>query len=425
MLLRLLFLITFLYSSAAPSSAARKGVELYRLSGVINPASARYLVRAMERAEAESLQCLIIEFDTPGGLDPSMRMIIKRMLTAEVPIVVYVAPSGSRAASAGAFITIAAHVAAMAPGTNIGAAHPVALGSGMDSTTAEKVANDAAAYIKSLAEKRGRNVEWAEQAVRKSVSATEKEAKTLGIIDFVCEDVEALLDSLNGRSVALPSGEVTLKTKGAHVTEREMGWRDRFLTTLSDPNIAYILMILGFYGLIFELSNPGAVLPGVVGGICIILAFFAFQTLSVNYAGLMLILFALLLFLADVLSPTHGILTTGGVIAMALGSTMLFESSDPFIKLSWTVIIPAVVTTALFFTFAIGMGLRAQKRKPTGGMDTMIGQVGEARTVIEKDGIVFVNGEHWKAASEIPIAQGEQVRVIGVERSVLRVEKVG
>ncbi len=400
-------------------------VNVCKVEGVIGPVCSEFIVEAIREAVADSAICLIIELDTPGGLDTSMRDIIKEIMASEVPVVVYVSPSGSRAASAGAFVTLAAHVAAMAPGTNIGAAHPVAFGGGkIDSTMVEKITNDAAAYIKTVAEKRGRNTDWAEKAVRKSVSATEKEALELGVIDLVCRDIPALLDSLDGRRVSLPSGERVLQTRNAVIKEISMGFRERVLSAISDPNIAYILMILGMYGLIFELSNPGAYFPGVVGGICLILAFFAFQTLSVNYAGVLLILFAVILFIAEIMTPTYGVLTAGGAIAMVLGSTMLFDdASVPFLKVSWTVILPVVAATVLFFLFAVGMGLKAQRRKSSTGIPDLIGRVGEARTDIVGKGTVFISGEHWRAVSDEPIKAGEHVRVVSMDHLVVKVVK--
>lgn len=418
-------IVVFMAFGVALAVAASPHVDLCQVSDAIGPVTAGYMTKAIRMAAEDHAECLIIQLDTPGGLDASMRTVVKEMMSTDVPVVVYVSPAGSRAASAGAFITLAAHIAAMAPGTNIGAAHPVQLGAGgqMDSTMAEKVTHDAAAYIRTIAEKRGRNVTWAEQAVRESVSATETEALHEGIIDLICRDVPALLDSLDGRRVALPIGEKTLHTKGATLKEIPMSLRERILSTLSDPNIAYVLMLLGVYGLLFELSNPGAILPGVVGGICLILAFFAFQTLSVNYAGLLLILFAVILFIADIKMPTHGILTTGGVIAMVLGSTMLFETPDALFRVSWAVIVPAVMITVLFFAFAIGMGLRAQLRRPFTGVLDLMGQIGEARTAIAPKGTVFVAGEYWRAVAHESIPEGAVIRVIGVDRLVLTVEE--
>jgi membrane-bound serine protease (ClpP class) len=406
------------------ASLAERHVQLVEVEGPVGPVVAGYLVDGLDRARQDGAECLIVQLDTPGGLDASMRTIIKEMLASEVPVVVYVAPAGSRAASAGALIAIAAHVAAMAPATNIGAAHPVGMGGQMDSTMAGKVTNDAAAYIRSIAEKRGRNVQWAEDAVRKSVSATEQEALKLKVIDLVCPTVSALVDSLHGRRVEVASGQKVLATKGLKVVRIKMGMRERFLATLSDPNIAYILMILGFYGLLFEIYNPGAVLPGVVGSICIVLAFFSFQTLSVNYAGLLLILFGIVMFILEVKIVSHGALTLGGIVAMSLGSTMLFESPEPFLRVSWMVIAPAVLISAAFILFALGLGIRAQRRTPVTGINDMVGKVGAARTQVHEKGMVFVAGEYWSAASEAPIEAGAEVRVKAVKGSVLTVEKV-
>jgi len=417
-----LFVILFVATALWAAGKA----YLIRVDGAIGPVSAEFIVGAIERAEDENAECLIVELDTPGGLDASMRQIVKKVMASEVPIVVYISPSGSRAASAGAVIALAAHIAAMAPGTNIGAAHPVQIGGAqIDSTMAEKITNDAVAYVKSIAERRGRNVSWAEDAVRKSISSTEREALELGVVDLVCPTVRALLDSLDGRSVELPSGRRTLNTKGARVEEIKMGFRQRFLSAISNPNIAYILMILGFYGLLFELSNPGSILPGVVGGICLILAFYSFQTLPVNYAGLALIAFGIILFLAESMTPTHGILTAGGVVSLLLGSAMLFETTESFLKVSWGVIVPVVIATVLFFTFAIGKGLLIQRRRPATGVPYLVGQIGEARTDIARgrEGIVFLSGEHWKAVSDERIRRGDKVEVVEVNRSVLKVIK--
>ena len=300
------------------------------VNGVINPASAEYIGKSIKRANEQKAEAVVIELDTPGGLDTSMRDIVKNIIGSEVPVIVYVSPSGARAASAGVFITLAAHVAAMSPGTNIGSAHPVGVGEKMDKVMSEKVTNDAAAYIKSLAEKTGRNAKWAEDAVRKSVSATEEEALKLKIIDFVSDDLNVLLSTIDGKKVKTVAGERILKTAHVNVVREEMSLRHKILNVITDPNVAYMLMLLGFYGLFFELTNPGAIFPGVMGGICLILAFYAFQTLPVNYAGLLLIILAIILFILEIKIISHGVLTIGGVIAMLLGSLMLFESPGPF-----------------------------------------------------------------------------------------------
>jgi membrane-bound serine protease (ClpP class) len=327
-------ILFFLFcSSSVYSEEPKREVMVITVNGVINPVSAEFIGKSIKKANEKKAEALVIELDTPGGLDTSMRTIVKDIIGSDVPVVVYVSPSGSRAASAGVFITLAAHIAAMAPGTNIGAAHPVGLGDKMDKTMAEKATNDAAAYIKSLAERHGRNAKWAEDAVRKSISATESEALKEGVIDLVSKDLNSLLADINGRKVKTFMGEKVLNTKNAVVVREEMGLRSRILNLISDPNVAYILMLLGFYGLFFELTNPGAIFPGVLGGISLILAFYAFQTLPVNYAGLMLIILAIILFILEVKIVSHGVLTIGGVIAMVIGSLMLFESPAPFMKL--------------------------------------------------------------------------------------------
>ncbi|MCK5512633.1 MAG: nodulation protein NfeD, partial [Thermodesulfovibrionia bacterium] len=370
---------------------------------------------------SEKADALVIELDTPGGLDASMRNIVQDIIASEIPVIVYVSPSGARAASAGVFITLSAHVAAMAPGTNIGAAHPVGLGGKMDKTMLEKAENDAAAYIKSLAEKRGRNAEWAEKAVRESVSITEKEALKLNVIDISSPNLTSLLESIDNRTVELSIGKHTIKTKGIPVRQKEMGTRHKILNIISDPNIAYVLMMLGFYGLFFELTNPGAIFPGVFGVISLILAFYSFQTLPVNYAGLLLIILAIILFILEITILSHGLLTIGGIISMVIGSLMLFESPQPFFQLSLKVILPAVFLTALFFSLSIWLSVKAYRRKPKTGVEGLIGITGTAKTDIHNEGLVFVHGEIWRAWSDVPIKAGEKVIVEKVEELKLKV----
>ena len=416
--LAILTILSVGISSAGP-------VYELRLEGAISPASAHFLIESLERAEREGAECLVVELDTPGGLMESMRSMVKALLNSEVPVVAFVYPKGSRAASAGVFVTLAAHIAAMAPGTNIGAAHPVMLGGErMGKEMSEKVTNDAVAYIKAIAERRGRNQKWAEDAVRKSISSTPEEALKAGVIDVIAEDLEELLEKIDGRKVKLPSGEKVLHTKGAKIVEIRMSFRDKILQTLSNPNIAYILLILGFYGLIFELSNPGAILPGVIGGICIILAFYALQMLPVNYAGLLLILLGLGLLIADIKVPSYGLLTVGGIVSMTLGSIMLFRTPGSFLSVSWPVILAAVITTAAFFIFAIGMAIKARLTKPVSGKEGLVGERGVARTPLEPSGMVLVHGELWQAKSDEPIGKGEEVEVVAVEGLKLKVKKV-
>ena len=401
-------------------------VSVVRIEGIISAHTSEFMISAIHQAQREGAEALVIELDTPGGLDISMREILKEMLGSPTPIVVYVSPSGARAASAGVFITIAAHVAAMAPGTNIGAAHPVSMGGEkMDKEMSKKVVNDAAAYLRSISEQRGRNAKWAEEAVRRSVSATEKEALNLRIIDLVSPSLEDLLSKIDGRTVKTPKGTVTLHTKGMPVKRVEMGFRDKVLKVISDPTIAYIFLILGFYGLFFELSNPGSILPGIVGGIFLILAFFAFQSLPVNYAGLLLILFAMILFLAEVKVMSHGLLTTGGIISMILGSLMLVDSPTPSLRISRTVILVAVLVTTGFFVFVVTKGLHIQMKKPTTGREGLVGEVGVVRSRIDLEGQIAVRGEIWAAFCDEAVEAGEKVRVLEVVGLKVKVEKVG
>ncbi|MDZ7373493.1 MAG: nodulation protein NfeD [candidate division KSB1 bacterium] len=404
-------------------------VHVIDVDGIINPVSAQYILRHLEAAEEESAECLIIRLDTPGGLLESTKDIVKKMLSANVPVVVYVSPSGAGAVSAGVFITLAAHIAAMDEGTNIGAAHPVSIGGTADTSRVmeEKITNWAVAYIRSIAEKRGRNPDWAEQAVRRSVSCTEKEALRQGVIDLIAPSLDSLLVVLDGRQVQLASGPKVLRTRQAKVVSEPMTLRDRILYKISHPTVAYILLILGIYGLFFELSNPGAILPGVVGGIFLILAFFALQTLSVNYAGLLLILFAIVLFILEVKVTSYGILTLGGIVSMIIGSLMLFNTYElPALRVSVSVVIAAAITTAAFFVFALGMALKAKRAKPTTGREGLIGEIGLALTRLgpEEDGQVKLHGEIWRAMSDQPIRKGDRVRVVSVEGLTLRVEPV-
>jgi membrane-bound serine protease (ClpP class) len=408
---------------SAGSEGGARPVLVIRVEGVIAPSSADYIISAIKRADRELAQALVIELDTPGGLDLSMRSIIKEMLSAERPTVVYVSPSGARAASAGAFITLAAHVAAMAPGTNIGAAHPVNMGGQMDKEMNKKVTNDAAAYIRTIAERRGRNIQWAEDAVRKSVSATEKEALKLKVIDLVSEKLDDLLVAIDGLAVTTASGKVALRTKGAEVKRIEMGLGDKILKVISDPTIAYLLMMLGLAGLYFELSTPGAILPGILGGICLILAFYAFQTLPINYAGLLLILLAIVLFIAEVKVASHGLLAAGGITAMILGSLMLIKSSEPFMRISLAAILATTGATAAFFIFMVTMALKTQRQKTTTGVEGLIGQVGTARTPLRPEGRIFVGGELWSARCEEGAETGDKVRVQAVKGLMLMVGK--
>jgi membrane-bound serine protease (ClpP class) len=412
----------------ASGSVAQNQIYRIEINGVINPASAEYIAKAIETAQDNHAQCLVIELDTPGGLMKSMNIIVKGILASDVPVVVYVSPSGSHCASAGVFIVMASHIAAMAPGTNIGAAHPVNLGGGGSDSTSqtmtEKITNDAVAYIRSIAEKNGRNADWAEEAVRKSVSITETVALQKHVITMIAKNFDSLLVRIDSMEVETVVGKKVIHTKNAVVEKIQRGWRFDLLDILTDPNIAYILMMLGIYGLFFELYNPGSVVPGVVGGICLILAFYSFQTLPINYAGLALIIFGVILFLLEIKITSYGILSIGGIVALFLGSVMLINSPEEMMRISWTVIAPVVLATLLFFLFIVGFGIKAQARKVTTGID---GMIGETATVIQpvsadQTGQVSVHGEIWTAWSDDAIERNRRVKIIKVEKLSLKVE---
>ena len=398
---------------------------MIKVDGVINPATAHYMIESITKAEEDNAEAIIIQLDTPGGLMESMRITVKKILSAKVPVIVYVAPAGSRAASAGVFITLAAHIAVMAPTTHMGAAHPVQMGEKkVDKTMMEKILNDTVAYIKSIARKRGRNEIWAEKTVRESVSITEKEALKLHMIDFISNDVDQLLSQIDKREIKLDGKTKVLKTKGIKIKVLPMSFRYRFLDKISNPNIAYILLLLGIYGIFFELSNPGAIFPGVVGGIFLILAFFALQMLPINYAGLALILLGVIFFIAEIKVISHGLLAVGGTISVLIGSVMLIENPTQYLRISWSVILPAVIFTAIFFLFALSMAIRAHRKKPTTGKEGLVGEKGEARTDIMPEGQVFLHGEIWNAISDESIKKGEMVKVVSTEGLKIKVEKL-
>jgi membrane-bound serine protease (ClpP class) len=396
------------------------------VDGIINPATAKFILDSIDQATQQGAQCIIIQLDTPGGLMESMRVIVKKELASTIPIIVYVAPSGARAASAGVFVTMAANIAVMAPGTHIGAAHPVMMGGeGKESKAmTEKIVNDTVAFIKNIAKARGKNVDWGEKAVVKSVSITEEEAVKLNVVDFIAADLSTLLTKIDGKVVKLDGVTRTLHTKGLQPKPIQMSWRDRLLDIISNPTIAYILLMLGIYGIFFELSSPGAILPGVVGGIFLILAFYALHMLPVNYAGLALILFAIILFIAEVKVVSHGLLAIGGVISLFLGSMMLFRSPVEYMRVSMSVIIPAVLVSAAFFIFAVTKAINARLKKPTTGMEGLIGETGIAAVNISPEGKVSLHGEFWNAMSDQPIEKGQKVQVIGVINLKLKVKKI-
>jgi len=397
-----------------------------QLNGIINPITSQYVVNGIEEAELEGVECLILQIDTPGGLDTSMRDIIKKILNTPIPVIVYVSPSGSRAASAGVFITLASHIAVMAPGTNIGAATPVTMGEGeIDEAMKAKMVNDAAAYIKSIANSRGRNAEWAEKAVREGASITEQEAIENGTIEFIAQDIDELIQIVNGVKVNLPDGKRTLNTKNATIQSLKMNFKDLFLHSLSNPNIAYVLLFIGIYGILGEFSNPGTFFPAIVGGICLILAFISFQSIPINIGGLLLIIFGILLFIIEIYTPTFGILSAGGITALILGSFMLPQSTAPFLRISIGLIISMSLTTAGFFIFALSKGLRIQWKKPVTGKETIIGKIGIVKTALNPSGSIFIQGERWQAQSREEFIQaGEEVEVIETKGLNLVVKKV-
>lgn len=410
-----------------PVSVASQTVVSMKIDGAINPVSADFIRDGIKKAHNAKAECLIIHLNTPGGLLKSTRVIVSEILESPVPVIVYVSPGGAHAGSAGVFITLAGHIAAMAPGTNIGAAHPVSMQGQLDTTLSEKATNDAAAFIRSIAGKRNRNLQWAENAVRKSFSYSETEALEDSVIDYIAKNEEELLSMINGKNIELSSGTKTLHTKAAKVEKYEMSVWDKILNIITDPNIAYILLLLGMYGIMFELYNPGAILPGVVGVIALILAFYSMHTLPVNYAGLALIIFGIILFLLEIKIVSHGLLAIGGVISLLLGSMMLIrsDSSLEFVKLSRWVIISATAVTALFFLFVVGVGLRAQRRKVFSGIGGMVGATGIANDTLDPFGTVIVQGETWNAESVSgKINTGEKVVVIEMKNLKLFVEKL-
>jgi len=395
-------------------------VVIIELEGPINPGTAMYVVRGLDEAKDRDAALAVVRLDTPGGLASSMRAIVKAILNSPVPVAVYVAPRGAGAASAGVMVTVAGHIAAMAPGTNIGAAHPVmAGGKDVGGTMSEKVVNDMASYGRGIAEDKGRNGEWVEKAIRESVSITANEALKNNVIDLVAKDIDELLQLLDGREITLPAGKITLKTAGLTKTYFHLGFRDKVLKTISDPNIAYILMMIGLAGLYFELAHPGAIFPGVIGGISLILAFYSFQTLPVNYAGLLLIALAIIFFIAEIKITSYGILSIGGLISLILGSIMLFEDVGVSLKL----MLPTILLVGGFFVVVAGLAFRAYRAKPRSGANGLLGEVGVVKELIDPEGLVFVHGEYWRAEAKEKLEPGEKVKVEGLHGLVLRVKK--
>jgi membrane-bound serine protease (ClpP class) len=431
-IIRLLLILTGLLlalSIGVRVQATDSRIDVLQVKGTINPVLVDYISRGIKQAEDEGALAVIIQLDTPGGLDTSMRDIVKEIVNARVPIVVYVSPSGARAASAGVFITIAGHIAAMAPNTAIGAAHPVAIGEGgeaaMSKTMEEKVLNDAAAYIRSIAEAHGRNMEWAEKAVRESVSATEKEALELNVIDLVASNLEDLITQLDGREVILLDGSVvTLNTQGATINYVKMKLTEDFLYTLADPNIAFILLSLAMLGITVEIFNPGLIFPGVLGGISLLLAFYSLGVLPVNYAGVLLIVLAFGLFIGEVLTTTFGIFTAGGIISLVIGSLMLFKGASPVFQINPWLIATVTIIIASLFAFIINRVIAAHRRQATTGREELVGKTAVVKVALDPEGTVFFKGERWEAVSDKGrIEPGEEVIITKVEGLKLWVTK--
>jgi membrane-bound serine protease (ClpP class) len=406
---------------------AQQNVYILSIDGSINPATSDYITMGINKANEENTECVIVKLNTPGGLLKSTRVIVSKFLGSKVPIIVYVTPGGAQAASAGVFITMAANIAAMTPGTNIGAAHPVTMQGQMDSTMSEKVTNDAAAFIRTISEKRKRNIKWAEEAVRKSVSLTETEALKKNVINLIANNIDDLLKKVNGEKVETSEGEKILKTENVKIVNFDMNFSQKLLNILSDPNISYILFMLGLYGLLFEIFSPGAIFPGVIGGICIILAFYAMHTLPINYAGLALIIFAVILFILEIKIVSHGVLMIGGIISLVLGSIMLIDVKSAWgaLTISWEVIAMIAVITILFFLLIIGLGIKAQRRKPATGAEGIVGEIGKAISDLEPNGLVRVHGEIWDAETiDSKIEAGSKIIVEQVNNLKLKVKKV-
>jgi membrane-bound serine protease (ClpP class) len=400
-------------------------INIVQIQDSINPGVEDFLKYAIDRSGEEGAECLIILLDTPGGLMASMRGIAQAILNSPIPVVVYVSPSGAQAASAGVFVTVAADIAAMAPGTNIGAAHPVSIGGGdVQSTMNEKVVNDMVAFARSIASQRGRNAEWLEDAIRKSVSITAEEAYAKNVIDLVAEDLPGLSKKLDGWEVMRKGYTRTLHTAGVEQRTILPGWQHQVLRTISNPNIAYILLMIGLAGLYFELSQPGAILPGVIGGIALILALYALQTLPVNYAGILFILLAVLFFILEIKVASHGLLSFAGVLALVLGSLMLFRVPGYTNRLAMSVFIPTVLIVSGFFVTVATLAFRAQIRKPQTGAESLPGMIGEVKKDLLPAGTVFVNGELWNAFADEDIFAGEKIEVVSEEKLRLKVRKI-
>lgn len=408
----------------AEQADSRPVAYLLDVDGTVNPALADYIIKGIAKAKEKNAACVIIRIDTPGGGVIATKTIVKDMMNAKLPVVVYVAPSGSSATSAGALITMAADVAAMAPGTNIGAAHPVGGGGEqINPVMSEKVVNDLTAYMRGVVTKKGRNAEWAEKAIRQSVSISDKEALDNKVIDLIADSIPDLLEKLDGRKIEKEGVTLTLKTKGARVERDIPGLRFKILDVIANPNVAYILGLIGTIGIVVELYSPGMILPGVAGGICLLLAFYAGQVLPVNYVGILLIILSIILFILELKMVSHGFLAVGAIISLTLGSVMLFETEEAAMRVSWAVIVPTVGTVSAFFIFALGLVVRAWRRKPRTGDQGIVGEVGVAVTDLDDRGKVAVHGEYWNARADNYIRKGDKIRVVRVDHLSLVVTR--
>ncbi|MEW6188338.1 MAG: nodulation protein NfeD [Thermodesulfobacteriota bacterium] len=422
----IIFCSFFFPSPSSPASQPPRPVYVITIAGSINPAVAEFVNRSISKAEKDQASALVLQLDTPGGLDTSMRNIVQGLLNAKIPVLVFVSPSGARAASAGLMVVLAADLAAMAPGTNIGAAHPVNVGGkDIEKTMAQKVEKDMVAYVRSIADQRKRNADWVETAVLKSESITAEKALELKVIDLVADDLNNLLEKADGRIVTTSQPPKTIRTKGLPLIHLQENLRDRILRTISDPNIAYVLMMLGMMGLFFELAHPGGIFPGVIGGISLILAFFALQTLPVNYAGVLLILLSIVFFIAEVKVISHGLLTVAGIVSLTLGSLMLFKTTDGTMAISLQILISTVLVISAFFVLVISLAIKAHRRKPRTGVQGILKEVGRVsqRITPQTPGKIFVHGEIWNAAAEEILELGDIAEVVGVEHLLLRVKK--
>jgi membrane-bound serine protease (ClpP class) len=406
--------------SAGTATGATGEIRVIEVAASIGPGVAEFIKKSITDAEGDAAACIIIVLDTPGGLASAMREIVMAMLASRVPVVVYVSPSGARAASAGVMITMAADVAAMAPGTNIGAAHPVSAGGReIDKTMSEKVVNDMVAHARSVAASKGRNADWVEKAIRESAAVTEAEALKQNIIDLVAKDLDDLIEQIDGRQVG-DKGRLNLKDAPRKSIKEDL--RTKVLKAISDPNIAFMLFLLGAAGLYFEFAHPGALFPGIIGGICLLLAIFAFQVLPVNYVGILLMALALVFFLLEIKVTSYGMLSLAGVVCLFLGAIMLYEGDDPALRVSWSVLIPTVGVVSAFFVCIAGLAFRSQVAATQTGQRGLVGKIGVVKQAIDPEGKVFVHGELWNANASIPIDHGRRVRVTHVEGLTLTVE---